>query len=177
MDAQLPLISLGDSGYANSGAARLPISEEAFLKGLNDKFPERFFECYFELRRSSKWTMLEATCGAWLALGKKDRRGHTTQEALAGLINRRREWVSRTLANAELQAQAQKLRMAFWDDRIPDIDQAVFEAALSPFGNAGDRKLAYQRARVPLSGEDSAPAEKWKQMLEEMRKEGATGDV
>lgn len=163
------LVLLGDD---RRDLAKMPHTERVWVDKLRTAgFTPRFWECYERLR-GQRYPVEQALAGAWYSLGIRARGQYTTVAAFAELIERSRQTVQNWLkTESELRAAAIALRSEYWTDRIQDIDEATFNAAISSDGTAADRKLAYQRAGVRLTGEEGEGTDPWQDALAQARRD------
>lgn len=165
---QFPLM-LGDGEVSQAHWARLPKTEQQLVAELKARgFAPRFWESYAQIRQRG-YECRHAAVGAWLAIGNRSRGKTATQEQMGEMLGYSRRQVQRIAG--ELGALVNEIRMQWWQDRIPDVDDATYHAATGMDGTAADRKLAYQRARVSLAGEDAEPVEDWRTVLEQAKAE------
>ena len=163
------LVLLGDD---ERDLAKMPHTERVWVDKLRAlELSPRFWEC-FEKLRGQRYPVEQALAGAWYSLGIRARGKYTTVAAFAELIGRSRQTVQNWLStDSELRAAAIALRAEFWTDRIQDIDEATYNAALRQDANAADRKLAYQRAGVRLTGEEGEGVDPWQDVLAQARRD------
>lgn len=156
-------LQLGGEQISRESFEAWPRDEQEFVARLSALgLGERFWESYRSLRgKGYRW--LDAIVGGWLATGAKGRGQLRTLKSLAEALGRHRHTIY--TAVERVQAAANALALSWLAERVPDVDEATYHAAISMEGTAADRKLFYQRARVALSGEESEPVDAWAQVL------------
>lgn len=120
-----------------------------------------FLDSYLSLR-SVGWAWREAFCIAWLSLGRDDRGGLATVGDLCDFLGVSRMWFYEHKARYEHEPAeglnawdwwAERLQLArLRGQRLAEVDEAVYQRAVSEEGKAADRELFYRRARVLQSG-------------------------
>lgn len=178
-------LKLGEESLEQDTFDTLPLSEQQLIQRLSAfSLSQRFWEGYKQLRAHGFRTK-DAAIGAWKAAGYK-RGGKLTQDKFAEVLGISRRTIIRRLSNPALQDMAVALQMEWWHERVPAIDEALYARATGFYrenekgelvylpGEATAIKLAYQRARVAMSGEDAEPQDNWMQALEKARAEAAT---
>jgi len=151
---------------------KLTHTERAWVSRLRTAgLSPRFWEC-FEKLRGQRYAVEKALAGAWFSLGIRARGQYTTVAAFADLIGRSRQTIQKWLGvEGDLRAAAIALRAEFWTDRIQDIDEATYNAAVTATATAADRKLAYQRAGVRLTTEEGEGIDPWQDALAQARRD------
>lgn len=98
----------------------------------------------------------EAIVGAWLALGHGGRGINSTSQLAKQMgISRKKLWEMKK----RVAGEAAPLRAAFFNERLADVDAAVYKAAVSERGTASDRKLFYQIAGGAMLHESGSVTE------------------
>lgn len=162
---------MGDEKVEEAQFNKFTLSEQAMIQRLKEgALDSRFWWCYRNLRGRG-FGIDDSVIGAWKTCGHRARGKVPTQQALSALLGKERTTFWRRWQNAELQATAFALGEDWWKERIPDIDEAVYRAAVFSEGTAADRKLAYQRAKVPLSGEDAEAVDPWADAITKAREQ------
>ena len=147
-----------------------PADEQMLGQAQRAKFPDRLWECYHALRERN-FTPQQSMCGAWAALGRKQRGKYTDRKHIAEILGVHVQTIAGWLsADAPLRVLVDEMRATYWHDRIADIDDAAYRDAIKDDSTAADKKLAYQRAGV-LIGEDGASPDTWMQILRAARGE------
>lgn len=150
---------------------KMPLDEQQLIQRLSRfSLGGQFWEHYRALRGLGHSTK-DAAVGAWLASGVVGRGQVITKLALAEVMGVSRHTLYRIVERVESAAQA--MRLSWLQDRIPDVDEALYRAAVIP-GEHTSQKLFYQRARVPLSGEEAEARDDWADMIKKLR-EGDSG--
>ena len=168
-------LQLGGEQVTSEIFDRMPRGEQEYIARLMRFSPgERFWEVYRGLRAQGYKT-LDAIVGAWQATGAKGRGSLRTLKSLAEALGVNRHTVYRAKERTEKIVGG--LVMSWLLERVPDVDEALYRAALSLDGTAADRKLFYQRARVSLSGEEAEPVDQWAQLLEQAREQSEEQEV
>lgn len=138
---------------------------EEWLEGLQPSLtgPQFFLESYLSLR-SVGWSWREAFCIGWLSLGRDDRGSLATVGDLCDFLGVSRMWFYEHKARYEHEPAeglnawdwwAERLQLArLKGQRLAEVDEAVYNRAVSGDGKAADRELYYRRARVLQSGPD-----------------------
>ena len=157
------LLLLGAERISHKEFTSWPLHERALVQRFAAlKLNPRFWEAYRTLRGLGN-RALDCVVGAWLATGAKGRGELRTLKSLAEALGKDRTTVYR--ASDRMRNVAGGLAMSWLAERVPDVDEATYHAAISAEGTAADRKLFYQRARTALSGEESEPVDNWTQVL------------
>lgn len=162
-------------GAEHVSAARIvamPKAEQTVVENLRGQgLGDRFWECYGRLREQG-FTPMQACAGAWQACGRGQRGKFCSQAAFADLLGRERKWLQRQLApTGTLFAAAMALRGEYWAERVPDVDERLYTRVMGIEATTADFKLAYQRARVALSGEDADATDDWQKALAQAKAE------
>lgn len=145
---------------------QMPLGERELIQRLSQfSFGGQFWEHYRGLRGLGHKHQ-DAAVGAWLATGVVGRGNVITKLALAEVMGVSRHTLYRIVER--VQGAAQALRLSWLQERIPDVDEALYRAAVL-VGEHASQKLFYQRARVPLSGEDSEARDDWADLMRKLR--------
>ena len=144
-----------------------PVEVELIRRMSANGLSTRYFDCYRELRRRGYHTK-KAAVVAWKAAGYGGR-AHMTGETFARLLGISRRTLVRQLQQPDVCAIAMAMQMEWLKDRVPSIDEALYDKASK--GDVTAMKLYYSRARVAMSGEDAEPQDAWMQALEQARKD------
>lgn len=170
---QMPL-ELGDGTFVvgdddTAHEVHIDKGERAILAKLQDnrRISPRFWIVYQQLR--SKGHAPEVSViGAWYGMGKHAPTGIGTQAQLAQVLGIHRVTVIRNLN--KVRAFVLSLRGDWFAQRVMDVDEAAYEAAISVEGSARDRELFYRLAKgagvdVKLESEGAGIASDWMKML------------
>lgn len=118
----------------------------------------QFFLESYETLKATGWAWREAFCIAWLSLGRDDRGGLETVNALCDFLGVSRMWYYEHKARYDNEPArglnawdwwAERLQLArLRGSRLAEVDEAVYQKAVSGMGKAADRELYYKRAGV-----------------------------
>lgn len=164
---KFPLV-LGDEKVREAEYAQLPQDEQTFVLRLSHVMSARYWES-FRVLRARRFKLVDAAAGAWLAAGYRGR-GGMTHDQMAELLGISRRTFIRRLQDAELQRTALAQQMAWLNERVPSVDEALLAKAGG--GDVSAMKLFYQRARVIMSEADTgAGQDNWMAALAAARAE------
>ena len=165
-----PLL-LGAERISKAAYSAWTLDEQLLVQRLTVlKLNPRFWENYRGMRAMGHRPM-DSIVGAWLSTGAKGRGELRTLKALAESLGKSRKAIYRVADR--MKSVAMGMAMSWLAARVPDVDEAVYSAAISMEGTSADRKLFYQRARVALSGEESEPVDNWLALLDQLKSGGA----
>jgi len=110
---------------------------------------EPWVDGYLQLRQQGV-AYRDAVLATWLSLRRDDRGGIKTRDDLANLLGVSRvttyQWEAR---RPEIREYVERLHIArLRGERMAEVDEATYQAAVAADSSAADRKLFYQRAGV-----------------------------
>lgn len=147
----LPGISSQNRASVQNGHSDLATEEriEGWLAGLTGELRAPWEEGY-RLLRARGLKVRDAIIAVWLSLASDDRGELTTQEALAEFLGyQRRQTIYERRVKRRLDDWAERLLiLRLRGERLAEVDERTFQAAVNEEGSHQDRRLYYQRAGV-----------------------------
>ena len=142
-------LNLGDMVVEAAVVAQMSKPAQAVITALKArKLSGRFWEVWEKLQTEG-YTAEQAAVGAFYATGRKGRNG-INADTLGGLIGKSRQWITRQMSkDGTLSSRVETLKVEFWDDRVADIDERLYEKIINSYSTgAAEYRLAYERAGV-----------------------------
>lgn len=153
----LELDEMEGAARREQSAAEVWLHSDAGRRLADGALSQFFLESY-ETLKATGWAWREAFCIAWLSLGRDDRGGLETVNALCDFLGVSRMWYYEHKARYDNEPArglnawdwwAERLQLArLRGSRLAEVDEAVYQKAVSGMGKAADRELYYKRAGV-----------------------------